>query len=137
MGLVAGHGGVEMSDKEVEEGGDKEAGNKVEGETGDLGGLENGCWYVEYHCRKIREVSLQLCACDLENLHTVTFGFQRNPDVARNRRLGGQEHVRLIAIDYHTVAGTAGAECKGDQRSKRARRSESRTDSNGLMETQE
>ena len=67
----------------------------------------------------------------------VTCRFQRNPDVARNGRSGGWERIQLIAIDYHTVAGTAGAECKGDQRSKRARRSESRTDSNGLMETQE
>ena len=56
--------------------------------------------------------------------------------MARHRRSGGQKHVWLIAIDYHTVAGTAGAECKGDQRSKRARRLESRTDSDGLMETQ-
>ena len=24
----------------------------------------------------------------------------------------GQEHVQLIAIDYHTATGTAGAECK-------------------------
>ena len=51
-------------------------------------------------------------------------------------RSGGWERVQLIAIDYHTVAGTAGAECKGDQRSKKARWSESGTDSNGLMETQ-
>ena len=45
---------------------------------------------------------------------SVTFRFQRNLDVAGNRRSGGQKHVQLIAIDYHTVAGTAGAECKGD-----------------------
>ena len=64
------------------------------------------------------------------------FGFQRNPDIARNGRLGGRERVQLIAIDYHTVAGTAGVECKGDQRLKRARRLESGTDSNGLTETQ-
>ena len=57
--------------------------------------------------------------------------------MAGNRRSGGWEHIWLIAIDYHTVTGTAGAECKGDQRSKRARQSESRTDSDGLMETQE
>ena len=57
--------------------------------------------------------------------------------MARNGRSGGQEHVRLIAIDYHTVTGTARAECKGDQRSKIARRPESRTDSNSLTETQE
>ena len=44
----------------------------------------------------------------------VMFGFQRNPDVAGNGRSGGREHVRLIAIDYHTVTGTAGVECKGD-----------------------
>ena len=43
----------------------------------------------------------------------------------------------MTAIDYHTVAGTAGAECKGDQRSKMARWPESRMDSNGLTETQE
>ena len=34
--------------------------------------------------------------------------------MARDERSGGQECVWLIAIDYHTVAGTAGAECKGD-----------------------
>ena len=49
--------------------------------------------------------------------------------MAGNRRLGGWEHIWLIAIDYHTVAGTARAECKGDRRSKRARQSESGTDS--------
>ena len=68
---------------------------------------------------------------------SVTCGFQRNPDIAGNRRLGGRECVQLIAIDYHTVAGTAGAECKGDRRLKRARWSESGTDSNSLTETQE
>ena len=47
-------------------------------------------------------------------LQTVTFGFQRNPDVAGNGGSGGRKHVRPIAIDYRTVAGTAGAECKGD-----------------------
>ena len=57
--------------------------------------------------------------------------------MARNRRSGGWEHIRLIAIDYHTVAGAAGAECKGDRRSKRARWLESGTDSNSLTETQE
>ena len=57
--------------------------------------------------------------------------------MARNGRSGDQEHVRLIAIDYYTVAGTAGAECKGDRRSKMARQPESRTDSNSLTETQE
>ena len=56
--------------------------------------------------------------------------------MAGHRRLGGQKRVWLIAIDYHMVAGTAGAECKGDRRSKRARQSESRTDSDSLMETQ-
>ena len=79
------------------------------GETDDLGGLKNGCWYVG-----VRGVSLRSCTCDLENLHTVTFGFRRNPDVAGNGRLGGRKHIRPIAIDYRTVAGTAGAECKGD-----------------------
>ena len=63
--------------------------------------------------------------------------FRRNPDIAQNRKLGGQVHVWLIAIDYHTVAGTARIECKGDQRSKKARRSESGMDSDGLIETQE
>ena len=32
--------------------------------------------------------------------------------MARDERSGGWEHVWLIAIDYHTAAGTAGAECK-------------------------
>ena len=64
-------------------------------------------------------------------------GFRRNPDIAGNGRSGGREHVWLIAIDYHTVTGTARVECKGDQRSKRARQLESRTDSDSLMETQE
>ena len=50
---------------------------------------------------------------------TVTFGFQRNPDIAGNRGSEGQKRVQLIAIDYRTVAGTAGVECKGDRRSKR------------------
>ena len=49
-----------------------------------------------------------------ESVHIVMFGFQRNPDMARHGRLGGWKRVRLIAIDYHTVAGTAGVECKGD-----------------------
>ena len=66
----------------------------------------------------------------------VTFGFLWNLDVAGHERSGGQEHIRLIAIDYHTVAGTAGAECRGDRRSKRARQLESGTDSDGLVETQ-
>ena len=57
--------------------------------------------------------------------------------MAGNGRSGGQERVWLIAIDYHTVAGTARAECKGDQRLKRAEWSESVPDSNGLTETQE
>ena len=48
----------------------------------------------------------------------VTFGFRRNPDVARNGRSEGRKRVWLIAIDYRTVAGTAGVGCKGDQRSK-------------------
>ena len=56
--------------------------------------------------------------------------------MARNGRSGGQERVWLIAIDYHTVAGTARAESKGDRRSKAARRPESGTDSSGLTETQ-
>ena len=34
--------------------------------------------------------------------------------MAGHGRSGGWKRVRLIAIDYHTVAGTAGAECKGD-----------------------
>ena len=34
-------------------------------------------------------------------------GFQRNLDMARNGRLGGWECIWLIAIDYHTVTGTA------------------------------
>ena len=66
----------------------------------------------------------------------VTFGFRRNPDMARHGRSGGRERVQLIAIDYHTVTGTAGAECRGDRRSKRARQSESILDSDGLAETQ-
>ena len=57
--------------------------------------------------------------------------------MAGNRRSGGQEHVWLIAIDYHTVAGTAGAECEGDRRSKKARRSESGMDSDSLTGIQE
>ena len=57
--------------------------------------------------------------------------------MAGNRRSGGRECVQLIAIDYHTAAGTAGAECKGDRRSKMARRPESVPDSGGLTETQE
>ena len=48
----------------------------------------------------------------------VTFGFRRNLDVAGNGGLEGRKCVRPIAIDYRTVAGTAGAECKGDRRSK-------------------
>ena len=56
--------------------------------------------------------------------------------MAGNGRSGGQECVQLIAIDYHTAAGTAGAECKGDQRSKMARWPESGMDSGGLTETQ-
>ena len=66
----------------------------------------------------------------------VTFRLRRNPDVAGHGRLGGRKCIRLIAIDYHTVTGTARAECKGDQRLKRARRLESGTDSDGLTETQ-
>ena len=46
------------------------------------------------------------------------FRFQRNLDIARNGGSEGWKHVRLIAIDYRTVVGTAGAECKGDRRSK-------------------
>ena len=48
----------------------------------------------------------------------VTFGFRRNLDIARNGRSGGRKRVWPIAIDYCTVTGTAGAECKGDQRLK-------------------
>ena len=48
----------------------------------------------------------------------VTFRFQRNPDIAGNGGSGGWKRVRLIVIDYRTVAGTAGAECRGDQRLK-------------------
>ena len=99
------------------------------------GRSQNGCWYAGV-VWGVRGVSLRLCTCDLENLHTVMFGFRRNPDVARHGRSGGQKHIQLITIDYHTVAGTAGAECKGDRRSKRARRSESGTDSDSLTETQ-
>ena len=51
----------------------------------------------------------------------VTCRFQRNPDVAGNRRLGGWECVQLIAIDYHAATGTASTEYKGDQRLKAAR----------------
>ena len=43
---------------------------------------------------------------------SVTFGFRRNPDVAGNGGSGGRKRVRPIAIDYRTVAGTAGAEYK-------------------------
>ena len=68
---------------------------------------------------------------------SVTFRFRRNLDIAGNRRLGGQECIWLIAIDYHTVTGTASVECKGDQRSKRPRQLKSRTDSDGFTETQE
>ena len=57
--------------------------------------------------------------------------------MAGSGRSGGWERVRLIAIDYHTVAGTAGVECKGDQRLKMARRPESGMDSDSLTETQE
>ena len=53
--------------------------------------------------------------------------------MAGNRRSGGQEHVQLIAIDYHAATGTAGTGYRGDQRSKRARQPESETDSGGLM----
>ena len=49
----------------------------------------------------------------------VTFRFRRNPDIAGNGGSEGRKCVWLIAIDYHTVTATAGAECKGDQRSKR------------------
>ena len=38
--------------------------------------------------------------------------------MAGHGRSGGRKRIQLIAIDYRTVAGTAGAECKGDQRSK-------------------
>ena len=65
--------------------------------------------FSQYIHNKLSVNSLSMC---------VTFGFRRNPDVAGNGRLGGRKRVRLIAIDYHTVAGTAGVECKGDRRSK-------------------
>ena len=48
----------------------------------------------------------------------VTFRFRRTLDVAGNGRSEGQKRVRPIAIDYCTVAGTAGAGYKGDRRSK-------------------
>ena len=51
-------------------------------------------------------------------LDPVTFGFQRNPDVAGNGRSEGWKRIRPIAIDYRTVAGTAGAGYKGDRRLK-------------------
>ena len=71
-------------------------------------------------------------------LYTInTYAISVCNNMAGNRRSGGWEHVQLIAIDYHTVAGTAGAECKGDQRLKMARWPESGTDSNSLTETQE
>ena len=57
--------------------------------------------------------------------------------MAGNGRSGGRECIQLIAIDYHTVTGTARAECKGDRGSKRARQSESGMDSDSLTETQE
>ena len=57
--------------------------------------------------------------------------------MAGNGRLGGRERIQLIAIDYHTVTGTARVECKGDRRSKMARWPESGTDSDGLTEIQE
>ena len=44
----------------------------------------------------------------------VTFRFRRNPDVAGNGRSEGRKRVQPIAIDYRTVAGTAGAGYKGD-----------------------
>ena len=43
---------------------------------------------------------------------SVMFGFRRNPDVAGNRGSGGWKCVRPIAIDYCTVAGTAGADAR-------------------------
>ena len=53
-----------------------------------------------------------------EIIANVTFRFRRNPDVAGNGRSEGRKRVRPIAIDYRTVAGTAGVRCKGDRRSK-------------------
>ena len=50
----------------------------------------------------------------IKKVRSVTFGFLRNPDVARNGGSEGRKRVRPIAIDYCTVTGTAGAECKGD-----------------------
>ena len=55
----------------------------------------------------------------------------------REQKVGGQECVWLIAINYHTVTGTARVGCKGDRRLKRAGWSESIPDSDGLTETQE
>ena len=56
--------------------------------------------------------------------------------MAGHGRSGSREHIQLIAIDYHAATSTAGAESKGDQRLKAARRPEPRTDSGGLTETQ-
>ena len=78
-----------------------------------LSGVRRGSspgWGIHSQGREDAFHWLHLPTC----LHPVTCGFQRNLDVAGNRRSGGLEHVQLIAIDYHTVAGTAGAECKGD-----------------------
>ena len=55
----------------------------------------------------------------------------------RKRKIKGWKCIRLIAINYHSATSTAGTECKGDRRLKRARQSESGTDSDGLTETQE
>ena len=47
-------------------------------------------------------------------------------------KVGGQKHVRLIAIDYHAATSTAGTGYRGDRRLKMARQPESGTDSGGL-----
>ena len=54
----------------------------------------------------------RLCALAPTVRVVVMFGFRRNPDVAGNGRSGGRKCVWPIAIDYCTVAGTAGAGCK-------------------------
>ena len=76
--------------------------------------------YFLHICHRSR--SHKVAGCILKSIPPyspdVTFGFQRNPDVAGNRGSGGWKRVQPIAIDYCTVAGTAGAECKGDRRLK-------------------
>ena len=55
----------------------------------------------------------------------------------QKQKIKGWKCIWLITIDYCSATGTARTECKGDRRLKRARRSESVLDSNGLTETQE